>query len=55
MYNFHLNVKNDISLIIYPIYNFLTINFCENLQEYFFVQNQILILEIMKKNAQILN
>ena len=28
----------------------LTIDFCENLQEYFFVQNQFLIIEIIKKN-----
>ena len=50
MYNFHLNVKNDNSLIIYPIYNFLTINFCENLQEYFFVRNQFLIIKNEKKD-----
>ena len=42
MYNFHLNEKNDNSLKFYPICNFLTINFCENLQEYFFVQNPFL-------------
>ena len=33
---------------------FLTINFCENLQEYFFVQNRLLIIQKIKK-AKILN
>ena len=42
-------------IIFYPIYIFLTIDFCENLQEYFFVRNQFLIIKIMKKNAQIVN
>ena len=32
-----------------PICIFLNIDFCENLQEYFFVQNQFLILKIIKK------
>jgi len=35
MYNFHLNEKNDTSLKIDPICIFLTIDFSENLQEYF--------------------
>ena len=40
MYNFHLNEK----IILDPtICIFLTINFYENLQEYFFVQKQFLI------------
>ena len=52
MNNFHLNEK----IIFYPtICIFLTINFCENLQEYIFVCNQFLIIKIMKKNAKILN
>ena len=47
MYNFHLNEKmiSDPTICI-----FLTIDFCENLQEYFFVQNQFLIIKIIKKN-----
>ena len=44
MYNLHLNEKNDNSLKNDHIFNFLTINFCENLQEYFFVRNQFLII-----------
>ena len=35
-----------IFLNIDPICNFLTIIFYENLQEYFFVQNQILIIKM---------
>ena len=37
-------------MIFDPICIFLTIDFCENLQEYFFVQNQFLIIKIIKKN-----
>ena len=32
-----------------PICNFLTINFYENLQEYFFVYNQILTITMKEK------
>ena len=38
-----------------PICIFLTIDFCENLHEYFFVRNQFLTIKIMMKNAKILN
>ena len=41
MYNFHLNEK----ITVDPICTFLTIDFCENLHEYFFVRNQFLILK----------
>ena len=42
--------------IIYdPICIFLTINFCENLHEYFFVRNHFLFIKIIKKNTKILN
>ena len=34
---------------------FLTIDFCENLQEYFFVRNQFLLIKIIKENTKILN
>ena len=40
---------------IIHICNFLTIDFYENLQEYFFVQNQFLIIKNEEKNAKILN
>ena len=40
---------------IIHICNFLTIDFGENLQEYFFVQNQFLIIENELKNCEILN
>ena len=40
---------------IIHICNFLTIDFYENLQEYFFVQNQFLIIKTEEKNAKILN
>ena len=48
MYNFHLNEK-----MIFDPTNciILTIDFCENLHEYLFVQNQFLIINIMVKNA----
>ena len=36
-----------------PIYIFLTIDFCENLHEYFFVWNQFLIMKTIRKNAKI--
>ena len=36
-------------MVFNPVCIFLTIVFCENLQEYFFVQNQFLILKITKK------
>ena len=36
-----------------PICIFLTIDFCENLQEYFFVWNQFLIIKTIRKNAKI--
>ena len=49
MYNLHLKEKNDTSLKIDPICIILTINFCENLQEYFFVQNQFLIIKNEKQ------
>ena len=32
-------------IIVDPICTFLTIDFCENLHEYFFVRNQFLILK----------
>ena len=38
-----------------PICIFLTIDFSENLYEYFFVWNQFLNIKIMKKIALILN
>ena len=40
VYNFHLNEKKDTSHNIDPICISLTINFCGNLHEYFFVRNQ---------------
>ena len=36
-----------------PICIFLTIDFCENLHEYFFVWNQLLIIKTIGKNAKI--
>ena len=42
-------------MIFDPICIFLTIDFCENLQEYFFVRNQFLFIKIIKKNTKILN
>ena len=42
MYNFHLNEKNEKNDTICI---FLTIDFCENLLEYFFVRNQFLIIK----------
>ena len=45
MYYFHINEKKLSSLKIDPICTFLTIDFCENLHEYFFVRNQFLILK----------
>ena len=42
-------------MIIDPICIFLTIDFCENLQEYFFVRNQFLIIKNEEKNSEILN
>ena len=36
-----------------PISIFLTIDFCENLQEYFFGWNQLLIIKTIGKNAKI--
>ena len=36
-----------------PICIFLTIDFCENLHEYFFVWNQFLIMKTIRKNAKI--
>ena len=50
MYHFHLSEKNDNSLKIDPVCYFLTINFCENLLEYFFVQNHFLIIKKLKKD-----
>ena len=47
MYNFHFNEKNEKNNTICI---FLTINFCENLQEYIFVQNQFLIIKHDKMN-----
>ena len=41
MHNFHDNEKNDNCPYLYLI----TINFCENLQEYFFVHNLFLIMK----------
>ena len=40
-------------MIFDPIFIFLTIDFCENLQEYFFVQNRLLIIK-NDKNLQLL-
>ena len=54
MYHFHLNeTKFDNSLKIDPICNFLTINFCENLQEYFFVRKQFFIINNEKYTKNI--
>ena len=39
----------------YTLCNFLTIDFGENLQEYFFVWNQFLIIKNELKNSEILN
>ena len=36
-----------------PICIFLTIDFCENLQEHFFVWNQFLFIKTIRKNAKI--
>ena len=36
-----------------PIYKFLTINFYENLQEYFFVRNQFFFIKNEKNNRNI--
>ena len=47
MYEFHLNEK---IMLYLTICIFLTIDFCENLHEYFFVQSQFLIIKIIKKN-----
>ena len=47
MYNFPFNEKNIFDPIICI---FLTINFCENLQEYIFVQNQFLLIKNDKIN-----
>ena len=45
MYHLRLNEKSDTSLKIDPICIFLTIDFWEILQEYFFVQNQFLFIK----------
>ena len=45
MYHLHFNEKSDTSLKIDSIYIFLTIDFWEILQEYFFVQNQFLFIK----------
>ena len=37
-----------------PICIFLTIDFCENLQEYFFVWNHFLIIKTIRRKAKIL-
>ena len=42
-------------MIFDPFCIFLIIDFCENLQEYFFVGNNFLIIKIIKKNSRILN
>ena len=43
-------------IIFNPICTFLTIDFCENLQEYFLFRNQFLIIKNEeKKNAKVLN
>ena len=42
MYHFQFNDKNDTYHTIDPICIFLTMDFCENLQGYFFVCNQFL-------------
>ena len=52
MYNFYLQEKK---IIFDPIFFFLTIDICKNLQEYFFVRNQFLILKNEEENAKILN
>ena len=49
MYHLHLNEKSDTSLKIDPICIFLTIDFWEILQEYFFVQNQFLFIKNKNK------
>ena len=41
-------------MIFDPICIFLTIDFCKNLHEYFFVWNQFLIIKTIRKNAKIL-
>ena len=45
IFSLRWNLYNNI-----PAYNFLTINFYENSQEYFFVQNQILNIKNEKEN-----
>ena len=42
----------DLTLFKY-VCMFLTIDFCENLHEYFFVWNQFLIIKTIRKNAKI--
>ena len=44
------NIIFRVSEQYYMLCNFLTIDFGENLQEYFFVQNQFLIIKMNKKN-----
>ena len=51
MNHLHFNEKSDNSLKIDPICIFLTIDFWEILQEYFFVQNQFLILKMIKEKC----
>ena len=53
MYYFHLNEKNYKSHTIDPICIFLTIDFCENLHEYFFVRNQFLTIKSEKNYKNI--
>ena len=47
------NLKKVIFCDFDPICIFLTIDFCENLQEHFFVWNQFLFIKRIRKNAKI--
>ena len=53
MYYLHLNEKSDTSLKIDPICIFLTIDFWEILQEYFFGQNNFLFMKNKNKYQNI--
>ena len=46
------NIIFRVSEQYYALYNFLTIDFGENLQEYFFVQNQFLIIKKLAQPVQ---
>ena len=54
MVNFEAGIIFAFGLIIHTIFIFQTINICENLQEYFFVRNQFLIIKNEKKKSNII-